>query len=209
MPLKFLKLILAGALLTGAFNPSYGDVISAIADGPGTNGFGNLPSIGFTFTLSQDEPLFSLGSLDLSSSAVAVPVDLYDSSNTLLASATVPVLGTSLDYDNFDYTSLITLSNGFNGTLVAGTTYYVVEDASANQYTNYASTTVSPIVTVGESAYDTGGFDSHRAGGVPGLGFGGPSFQFGTLVTTPEPSTWALALVGFVAIGFALRRSRA
>jgi hypothetical protein len=78
--------------------------------------------------------------------------------------------------------------------------------------TRFTTATTIPEITLGSTRFSpfpgTGGFEAPTGtqGTVFDDGYFGPNFQL--LAAVPEPSTWAMMLVGFGAVGFAMRRRR-
>lgn len=113
--------------------------------------------------------------------------------------------------------SLITaLSGTYNGnsiTLLAPGTY---PDFVSPQNDNLF-TTASPFFDLSGLGFSAGGFNYNLYAVGPALAFctnqGGNTCQGGlefsvTSPAVPEPATWAMMLLGFVAVGYSLRRKR-
>jgi PEP-CTERM motif len=91
--------------------------------------------------------------------------------------------------------------------LTAGTTYLV---AFENINGIYVNMTDSGPVTTGEY-YDETGDQSFNKGpnGVAAIGYGFETEFFGTpLAAVPEPSTWAMMILGFAGVGFMAYRRK-
>lgn len=66
--------------------------------------------------------------------------------------------------------------------------------------------TAGSFVGIQRASADIGGF---KIIALDGTGFSIDDFSFGAATTTvPEPSTWALLMIGFAALGFGTRRER-
>ena len=160
-------------------------------------------AIGYTFTLSSPQSLDSLGLYDTGLSVTTQEVGIWNASGTLLASADVDV--TAAGTGSFVYSTAITDSMGFTGTLSASTDYTIGTYGSAGLlYDSSAPTTSSAISLVyGNYSAASGAFEDPTSGS--GTYYVGPNFTYGT-ATTPEPSTWALVLGGLGLLAFVVRR---
>jgi hypothetical protein len=90
--------------------------------------------------------------------------------------------------------------------LTAGTTYFV---AFENINGIYVNATDSGPISTGLYYDESGGqiFDKGPNGVAP-IGFGFETEFIGTTSAVPEPSTWAMLLIGFVGLGFMAYRRR-
>ena len=92
-------------------------------------------TVGFEFSLNGTVPLYSLGALDLGVSSTP-EVGIFDTDGNLLASATVVVSGASNDQNQFDYSTALSFSHGFTGTLAANTDYIIGLDGTTAKFYN-------------------------------------------------------------------------
>ncbi|HEY6767159.1 MAG TPA: DUF4082 domain-containing protein [Candidatus Sulfotelmatobacter sp.] len=158
-------------------------------------------SLGFVFTATSSFAVDSLGYYDNGGLTEVHQVGLYNSSGTLLASATVTGTGTQVGF--FNYTAISDVD------LIAGQTYQVV--GTSGFVDPYA------FETVGFSTASNITFDENRYTGGNTLAFGtitepsvtngwfGPNFEEAS--TVPEPSTLALFGTGLLsACGLVRRR---
>jgi hypothetical protein len=93
--------------------------------------------------------------------------------------------------------------------------YYSANDSSSYQYVTFDNTTVAGSLVSGPSPYTSYTFDLGPGTGLDTLVFNGrnnPSYNTLDYVSVtsnvPEPSTWAMMLVGFAGLGFAGFRAR-
>jgi hypothetical protein len=151
--------------------------------------------------------------------------------NASLAIISCTPTSCSVDNTNFPTSATISWSDAnvgsspFSGTIdfsntVAGN--YFASLTTADPSVFFTSLTVTPITGTGSFSYSGG--PTHSITLLPGsLGIGSYALNFGGTTTdaggeagtlsffsaVPEPSTWALMLLGFGGIGFAMRRQRA
>jgi hypothetical protein len=164
-------------------------------DGPWT--------LGFDFSVNADTTASGLGVYDAGQDGFATPhaVGLWNSSGTLLASATVGS-GNSL-IGLFRYASISPI------TLLAGQTYTVgaADVGAGDGY--WLDATVSTIANANylSAQYIHGsGLQDPNTTGTLG-GYFGANVLLGD-AAVPEPATWAMMLVGFGLVGAAMRKSR-
>jgi hypothetical protein len=92
--------------------------------------------------------------------------------------------------------------------------YSIVTVGDVNANTGGAPNTSQVLNNLGGAITFNGGsrFDDSSAFALPQLIDGGPAnrYQAGTFIASvPEPSTWAMMIVGFLGLGFAaLRRQK-
>jgi len=156
-------------------------------------------SLGFVFTATSSFAIDSLGYYDNGGLTEVHQVGLYNSSGTLLASATVTGTGTQVGF--FNYTAISDVD------LIAGQTYQVVGTSGfvdPYAYDPVGFTTASNV-TFNNDVYtggDTLAFGTLSAGVT---GWFGPNFEEAS--TVPEPSTLALFGTGLLsACGLVRRR---
>ncbi len=169
--------------------------------------------LGYEFTVGpQNLSVTDLGVLDLHSIAAGTglvadhPVSLWDSSGTLLATATVPAGASATLVHGFRFVGLssaVQLQAGQSYVLGA---YYDIPNASANNndnllYNNAAQ--MQPIISTGLS------YAGGRSGTGPGFptdasdAYVGPNLEFNLPVSVPEPSTAVAAfLAASIIVGY-------
>jgi hypothetical protein len=167
-------------------------------------------TIGFEFTVSSPQSIEALGVYDDGGAALPTnaSVGLWNSSGDLLASATVPASGGVLIGD-FRYSNISAFS------LTPGTDYIVGAYLGGSGVATSLGTgqggtgSYSPLITVVEDQFITSStlsFPSSTDGHAGGVWLGA-NFELASAV--PEPSTWALMLLGFAGLSFAAyRRSK-
>jgi hypothetical protein len=184
--------------------------------GSGNIRTGNGFSLGTTFTVgSNNETVFDLGVWDgpngdagsvgdgLQSS---IPVGLFDSGGTLIASTTIPSGTTATLINGFRYVAIapINLLSGDTYTLAA---YYSSSDTDILHDQGGAPST-SPDFNNYLAAFtgsNTVGSLSFPTGHTNGTAYVGPNFEY--TATVPEPSTIALLIGGGAGlIGLVRRR---
>jgi hypothetical protein len=167
-------------------------------------GLGNPPfTLGWEFTTSATLNVVSLGFFDDSQDGLAESheVGLWDSSGTLIDSTTVTT------------TDPLTLQWRYHpapAVLAAGQTYFIgalfTSGADPVVFPGFGGTvTTIPQISYVQATYAGGGSLSDPTNPDGTNGFFGPNF---TVSTIPEPSTWALMLIGFGALGLAARANR-
>jgi PEP-CTERM motif len=167
------------------------DTSSALNNAIYASGF--TPSADYDFTgesafVGSSSPTSQPVGLALYSSSGGAPGSLLWSSGTLTVGANASTLFT----ENY---------SGSPIPLQSGVEYFVAVDATASQvgwlYTEGASVPIYASTNHAQSFFLLGG------------PFGTPQFQvFGAALSTPEPSTWAMMLIGFAAVGYAGYRAK-
>jgi Domain of unknown function (DUF4082)/PEP-CTERM motif len=175
---------------------------------PGYTGSNSAWTLGYQFVANSSVSVSGLATWDSWAAAGSVEVGLWDSSQKLLASASVSNTSPTIGSADWSYTNIAPVA------LTAGDTYYVGSygwDANCTIYTS--GFTVEPRITYVQDAYTSYdafafpnlsyGISAATGGGFFGgnviLGATGPSMILGA----PEPSTWAMMLLGFAGLGFA------
>ena len=173
-------------------------------------------TVGYQFVANSSVSVSGLATWNSWSAAGSVEVGLWDSSQNLLASASVSNTSPTIGSADWSYTSIAPIA------LTAGDTYYVGSYGSAANFAVYASGfTVDPRITYVHDAYiydafalafpyASAGISAAAGGGDFGgnviLGAPEPSTA---VLGAPEPSTWAMLLIGFAGLGYAgYRRAR-
>jgi hypothetical protein len=209
---------LAAATMTIAPAPATAD--TAINGWTGARfsnpGYDEVFTYGWTFTPTTALTLVSLGVYDDGRDGliVAHDVGLWDSSGTLLTSTTIGAGTASGLIGDFRYNAVAGLTLAAGATYTIGTTHYAL---GGDRY-QFAPSSVDADSRIGF----IGGVRSDILYGTtsPGLIFPtlspntgrfGPNFLFDAAGggAVPEPATWALMILGFGAIGGAMRRRRA
>ena len=198
-------LAVCAALATPALRA---DTIGFTTTGGSLTGNPNGNSNGYTFTLANTVSVTQLGFYDSGADGLsaAIPVTIYSTaaSHAVLANATVPA-GTGTELNGYIYVTLATPV-----TLPAGTYLIAAYSAGNTDYLLYNVTTVTGATGITYGGAMRGAGTGYPATPVTGVNaYFGPNFQIFSAVV-PEPSTWALLIVGVVGLGFVtLRRRRA
>jgi hypothetical protein len=197
-----LLVLLSATLVLLTASAARADTAGVSFTAPGTafnNGEGF--SLGFVFTATSSFAVDGLGYYDNGGLTEVHQVGLYNSSGTLLASATVTGTGTQMGF--FNYTAISDVD------LIAGQTYQVV--GTSGFVDPYAFETVgfstAPNITFDNDIYTPG--DTLAFGTTTdGLnGYFGANFEEVSASPVPEPSTLALFGTGLLsACGLVRRR---
>jgi len=159
-------------------------------------------TLGYAFSLSEAFTASGLGLFDQAGDGLASSheIGLWDSGGTLLASTTV--FGTSGTLiDGFRYGAISPLLLGV-GSYTIGATF--LDDADPLLF----QATVTPLagVSYDSAAFAAGGALSNPTFLLETSGFFGPNLLLSAAV--PEPATWLVMLLGFGAVGGAMRSAR-
>jgi hypothetical protein len=196
-----IKALLLGAVLaslstvgahagTPVFSP-------ATTFGPADYQAGLPVNLGMVFTVNSNTEATALGFYDIPDLTDSEDVGLYDSSGDLLASVTVsrfsPLTG------GYHFLPIAPVA------LIAGDTYTVDAQVNDNpwQYGTLAPT--PPQITFDNNSYlysSSLAFPTNTGGSGPA--YFGPNLIIGA----PEPTSWALMLMGFGALGATMRIAR-
>ena len=195
------------AFLAGA--PADADTIALTSFSGGesvTSGSDQL--FGWFFDLSAPVTVTALGvGADSSGDPLFLSHDVgifAVSGESLLLSATVPAGSGGTLLDGFWYTSV-------SRTLLPAGDYVIVmtmpeQNADVQSIDNTSETTSSPVTYV-NSAFDFGSSLAYPTEpGLFAIGLFGPNFTFASNI--PEPSTWAMMLLGFAGLSYAGFRRR-
>jgi hypothetical protein len=153
----------------------------------------NAPSdltIGWSFSTNSSLSVTALASFDPSGTGL---VQLYDADLNVLASATLTATDSQAGSPTQFYVQPITPV-----TLLPSNTYYIAEDVSDGTalWASAGTITVDPAISFLGAVSSSGDGQTptdDSFGGAFDLGFFGPNFSTST---TPEPSTFLLALTG-------------
>lgn len=204
-----LSTLLLGAALAAMPVAARADVaIVSTTGGTAFNAFALDETVGFTFDVLEDIDVTALGwnaaggSIDSNHR-----VGIWNTSGTLLASTVVTSASATLG--GFGYSALaggplrLTVGSyviGGRDRLFDGDTYL----------SGFTAVSTSPSIALTGAARSTllSGFSYPSVQAQGTLGRVGPNFQFTSVAGVPEPATWAFMILGFGAIGGALRSRR-
>jgi hypothetical protein len=198
------------ALLGATAGPTRADMAAFSITGYNNDSLGNPPfTLGWEFSTSSSITVTNLGLFAPTTLADDHPIGLWDSSGTLLATATAPA-GSSATSGFFLYESItpVTLSAG---TYMVGALYTNTNGADSVLFPGDAQGFMtSPGITFVQSAFASGGTLTDPTGSVSTLpGYFGPNLTF-TGSAVPEPSTFALSgTMGLLMLVYAARKRRA
>jgi hypothetical protein len=169
----------------------------------GTPGFD--ASAGWSFTTTERITVSALDAFDPTGNGTAGTVRLYNASGTVLASAKVTTS------DPKEGSPIMFFSAKLSKPLVLATktTYFIAEDLGTATTANgnvSGLTTATGITYDGEVAAMGQGKNptTDATGGMFSPGIFGPNFDVAAVgAAVPEPSTWAMMLLGFGGLGFA------
>lgn len=201
--------LLAAVAISAVTLPSVGyaaPVIDLIT--PGGEYSGAPFSLGFEFSTDTAQAIDALGVYDNLGDGLtnAAQIGLWSMNGTLLTSATIGA-GTGTLNGLFRYVSISPFA------LTPGTRYIVgaySRDFASSLGTSQGGTgNINPLVTIFKDRYTEGSSlsfpsftDNHTGGAWLGANFNLVSIAS----AVPEPSSWAMMIIGFGAIGAALRR---
>lgn len=166
---------------------------------------GNGPfTLGWSFTVTKTITVYDLGVFDSGGEALleSHDVGLWNSSGTLLISATVDSGTTDPLIDGFRYAGITPI------VLTPGTYTIGAEWDNLLDPLIFAgdpgSIGTSSAITYDQPEFVSGGALTFPTSTVPAAdGYFGPDF-----IMNPEPMSWALMLLGIGGVGAAMRRSR-
>jgi len=159
---------------------------------------------GWTFTVNTPVVVDNLGYFDFGGNGLSVAHDvgIWNTSGTLLDSATVPAGTAGSLQDGFRYTSAPSVLLPIGTYTIGG-----FDPESADGITVGATITTDPAITYGASRSIAGAALTFPTADVHGNAnsYFGPNFTF---VTVPEPATSALLLLGGITAYAVARRRR-
>jgi hypothetical protein len=166
-------------------------------------------SAGWSFATTEKISVTALDAFDPTGDGAAGTVRLYTAGGTVLASARVttkdPKEGSPIMFYSAKLSKPIVLA--------ANTTYFIAEDIGtatmANGNVTGLKTTTGITYKVEVAAMGQGQNPTTDATmGMFSPGIFGPNFDVGAVgAAVPEPSTWAMMLLGFAGLGFFGRRA--
>jgi hypothetical protein len=167
-------------------------------------------SLGNSFVANTAVTVTALGYYNLTGTGFLTPheVGIFDSTGTLIADAVLPAGNSDPLIGGYRYQAITPV------TLQAGQTYNLVGEAEIGDpwgYAGYADFTVNPAITLGTVSYIYQSDNTLRDTLLYGspyswIAYSGPNFLISTGV--PEPTTWAMVLVGFGVLGASARLRR-
>jgi hypothetical protein len=196
---------LAAATLIAA--PAAAQVFVA-SPGGGTLRFGNNFTLGSSFTVgSNPVSVTSLGVWDSNNDGLtfAKPVGIWDSANTLVATATIPAGTTGTLVGEFRYMSITPIVLSANASYTIGAFYASSDSDLLHDHTGGLAPTMSSDFTNYTARFDNATGFSDPTGGTSGPAYVGPSFQY---TVVPEPSSLLLGVVGACMLWSCRRRRR-
>jgi hypothetical protein len=203
--MKLYTLVVLGLVLSSRLCNA--DVPAVI---PGTGGSENDAwngdaTIGWQFTLATSVTVTELGFLTSTGSLHdSHPVGIWNSSGTLLGSATVPAGAAATLVDGFDFVSIPSLVLGPGSYAMGG--YGNETSLDQFEFSEIDSTTISGLTFGGAVETFASSLTFPTAPeGFATQGYFGPNF----MVAVPEPSVMGLAAGGFVMLLFYRRPTAA
>jgi hypothetical protein len=201
-----LKKLIALAVLT--LSTSFASTIAMVTSGGGA-GFNSVDSYttGWSFTLSDFIAVTSLGFYDVDQDGLdnTHDVGIFDSTGTLLVSATVPSGTAGTLNAGFRMVSITPFALGPGSYVIGG-----FSDASTDGIlVDPLFITAPGITTIDTGVYDYGstlvfpGTSTSSEG--PPVAYASVNFEFDEV---PEPSTLLLSITAFAAVGLKKRFSR-
>lgn len=205
------KLLAALAVSTILVSPAHAE--TAILDFTGGSTFAAFSgdaageTIGWSFVANSDLAVTDLGWFSPSGDDLVAShtVGIWDLAGTLLGST---VIGPgAVDGTGYSYVS----TGPFN--LFSGQQYVIGGNIDINDGDSYvtsaSSVNVNGLISFAGTARSANGSGFAFADNINANGIGrfGPNFQF-AIGAVPEPATWAFMILGFGAIGGAMRRQR-
>ena len=194
--LAALPVILMGALGAANATANYLAFTPPGAFSPGTGAANNPVNLGLFFTVSSTLTVDALGFYDIPNLTGDEIVTLYNSSQTALASADVPLTAT-LDGGYF--------MQSITPIVLAPGSYVVAAFTGNNPWEFFTSTVAGTGITFNSENYlysSSPGFPSGGVSGAAGVYYG-PNFDVTTSQSTaPEPGAWILVSAGLALLGF-------
>ncbi|HEU4820251.1 MAG TPA: PEPxxWA-CTERM sorting domain-containing protein [Qipengyuania sp.] len=207
---KSLLLAAASAMLLAAPAAAQTLAVSGFTGGITANLSGDdLPrTVGWDFTPTDNITLTDLGFFDLDGDGLALShqIGLWASDGTLLSSTVIAAGNGAPLINGFRFVDVADLMLAAGQTYVIGAVIF--EDPAGDNYFFSPSTVASDAMIGygrGLRSGDNSGFAMPTVD--PNSGRLGPNFRF-LQSAIPEPSTWALLILGFGAIGSTMRVRR-
>jgi len=172
-----------------------------VANGP----LGNPPfTLGWDFTTNAAITVNGLGVFDSGEDGLAdsYEVGLWDSAGNLLAETTVSSGISDPLVNQWRYSSVAPVTLAADQNYSVGALYLTGDDNVVFPGDGGTVTTTANI-TYGQSTFASGSTLSDPTNELGTNGFFGPNISADVSAGVPEPSTWALMLLGFTGLGFA------
>lgn len=182
--------------------------ISLVGGTPAANGF-NV-TLGYSFRTGNDALLIdALGVFDAGNDGLAEPHDvaIFSEGGTKQLSFATVAGGTASPMDGgYRFSSVAPLSLAASTTYLIGAFYSNTNDDAPYRR---GTTLTTAGLTFGENRISEGSTKLSAPVTIQhpdfAEGYFGPSFR---IASVPEPTTWAMMVMGFAAVGLALRRGR-
>jgi hypothetical protein len=203
--MKYLALVAAAAAVFA--QPAAAQNAAFSVSGETTILYNPSFTLGYSFSLSKDFSLYGLGIFDAGNDGLlnSYDVGLWDSAGTLITTTNVAAgtAGSLMDGYRWDQFSPISLGAG---DYRIGALYNNAAGADPLYFEGFGNTVTSVSgVTFGNANFSSEDTLTDPTGTARGTGgYFGPNLLLG-VGAVPEPSTWAMLLLGFGAIGTMLR----
>jgi hypothetical protein len=177
-------------------------------------------NVGWEFTTNSALQVTSLGVYDPASYSSSIQVGIFTTTGTLLDSVIVPANSSSagqFQYVNLSSPLALAKSQSFIiDAYVASEHWYAppISSVSVNSAISVASlgeswgTCCNAVGFEFPGGSNTGAIDFHGNDPLDDRLYLGPNFQFTVTDAVPEPSTWAMMILGFLGVGFMAYRRK-